>query len=65
VKIKMPGARKGETREEGQRRRDRESSVRLAAVVKKIRLEEKERLSRASDLIEGTLGNYDDRPLGR
>jgi hypothetical protein len=65
LKIRMPGARRGETREDGQRRRDREAKVRMADVVKKIRAEESVRLSRAKALIEATLGNYDDRPLGR
>lgn len=58
-----PGHKAGESKEDGQRRRDREYKTKSREFLKATREAEAARLEAARRLIEEKLGGFDDRPL--
>lgn len=58
-----PGAKHGESREDGQRRRNREYKVKSRKFLEEIRKIEAKRIADARQVIEKALGGFDDRPL--
>jgi hypothetical protein len=58
-----PGHKVGESKEEGQKRRDKEYKARSREFLRRVREIEVARLNAAKAVIEEKLGGYEDRPL--
>jgi hypothetical protein len=60
-----PGHLRGESREEGQRRRHNENKTRTRAWILEIRKKEAARLIEAGKLVEEKIGSFEDVPFGK
>lgn len=58
-----PGHKRGESKEQGIKRRLKEGNVKTHKLWLEIQREERKKHAEAERLIEERLGGYDDRPL--